>query len=60
MLKYKVMELSTVTDETIEAALNTAVAAGWSFEGINFVVKDSSKRPAMAFLFFTRKIEQED
>lgn len=60
MLKYKVVELSTVTDETIEAALNSVVSAGWSFEGINFVVKDSSKRPQMAFLFFTRNSQQED
>lgn len=60
MVKYKVVELSTVTDETIEAALNSAVASGWSFDGINFVVKDSSKRPQMAFLFFTRNTPKED
>lgn len=33
MLKYKVVELSTVTDDTMEAAINSIVAEGWSFDG---------------------------
>lgn len=54
MLAYKVVELSTVTDEEIEKALNEYVADGWRFESIQFAMRDSSKRPSMAFLFFTR------
>lgn len=54
MLKYKVVEISTVTDEEIEGALNSRVKEGWEFDGINFVVRESSKRPAMAFIFFTK------
>lgn len=50
---YKVVELSLVTDEEIEKVLNTWVSGGWVFDGIHFVVKDSSKRPTMAFIFFT-------
>ena len=50
---YKVVELSLVTDEEIEKALNTWVSRGWIFDGIHFVVRDSSKRPTMAFIFFT-------
>ncbi|MCC6712244.1 MAG: DUF4177 domain-containing protein [Candidatus Dadabacteria bacterium] len=50
---YKVVELSLVTDEEIEKALNTWTGEGWTFDGIHFVVKDSSKRPTMAFIFFT-------
>ncbi len=54
MLKYKVVELSTVTDEEIEGAVNSRVKEGWEFDGINFVVREASKRPAMAFIFFTK------
>jgi hypothetical protein len=28
--------------------------AGWSFDGMQFAMRDSSKRPSMAFLIFTR------
>lgn len=51
---YKVVETSTVTEDVLERILNEWVGKGWSFDGIHFVVKDSSKRPAMAFLFFVR------
>ncbi|MEK7773138.1 MAG: DUF4177 domain-containing protein [Deltaproteobacteria bacterium] len=54
MLKYKVVELSTVTDEAVEAAINAAVKEGWNFDGVNFAMRDSSKRPSMAFIIFTR------
>lgn len=54
MTLYKVVELSTVTDEEIEKAVNTWVQEGWNFDGVNFAMRDSSKRPAMAFLFFTK------
>ncbi|MBN1355326.1 DUF4177 domain-containing protein [bacterium] len=52
--KYKVVELSTVTDETIEEVLNHWTAGGWLFDQIQFVVRDASRRPCMAFVFFTR------
>jgi hypothetical protein len=55
MTKYKVVEISTVTDEEIEKAVNSWVEQGWSFDGINFAMRDSSKRPAMAFIFFTKE-----
>lgn len=54
MLHYKVVEVPVVTDEAIEAALNTWVAEGWQFDRVQFVVRDASKRPSLAFLFFTR------
>lgn len=54
MLQYKVVELSNVTEETIEAALNETIREGWRFDGMQFAMRDSSKRPAMAFLLFTR------
>ena len=56
-LRYKVIELSTVTDEKIESYINQTVTGGWHFDGIQFAMRDSSKRPAMAFLLFTREDE---
>lgn len=50
---YKVVEISLVTDEEIEKVLNTWVRQGWVLDGIHFVVRDSSKRPTMAFILFT-------
>ncbi len=61
MVEYKVVELSVVTDESIEGALNRHTAEGWHFDRIQFVVRDASKRPSMAFVFFTReKVSSQD
>jgi hypothetical protein len=54
MLNYKVVEIAVVTDEALEAALNEWTAQGWQFDSLQFVVREASKRPAMAFLIFTR------
>ena len=54
-MTYKVVETSTVTDGELENILNHWVAEGYVFESIHFVATDSSRRPKMAFLFFTRK-----
>jgi hypothetical protein len=55
-LEYKFVELSIVTDETIEEAVNAWVARGWSLDGIRFVTTEASRRPQMAFISFTREI----
>jgi hypothetical protein len=52
---YKVVELATVTDETIEEALNEWTAKGWRFDGMQFAMRESSRRPSMAFVLFTRE-----
>lgn len=57
-LTYKFVELSIVTDETIEEAVNAWVSRGWQFDGIRFVTTDASRRPQMAFLSFTRDGEE--
>ena len=57
MLRYSVIELSNVSEETIEAALNEKAAQGWQFDGMQFAMRESSKRPAMAFLMFTQEEE---
>ena len=56
-LKYKVVEISTVTDEAIEAILNEWTAQGWRFENIQFAMREASKRPSMAFVTFTREFD---
>lgn len=54
MMKYKVVETSLVTDDALEAILNEWTAKGWHYDGMQFAMREASKRPAMAFVFFTR------
>lgn len=56
MIQYKVVEISVVTDEEIERVVNEWTSMGWIFESLQFAMRDASKRPAMAFAFFTRKM----
>ncbi len=53
-LEYKVVESTVVTDENIEHILNEWVLQGWEFDRVQFAMGEGSKRPAMAFVFFTR------
>jgi len=53
-IRYKVVELGSVTDEEIEAALNQWTAEGWTFDTMKFAMRESSKRPCMAFITFTQ------
>lgn len=53
-LIYKVAEISVVTDEEIENTINEWVGKGWKFESIQFAIRESSKRPSMAFILFTK------
>jgi len=55
-VEYKVVESSEVTDEAIERILNEWTAQGWTFDGMQFAMRESSKRPAMVFVLFTRKV----
>jgi len=59
MLQYKVVELSNVTEDALEEALNEWIAREWRFDGMQFAMRESSKRPAMAFLLFTREERQD-
>jgi hypothetical protein len=54
-MAYKVIETSTVTDEEIETILNYWIGQGYVFESVHFVTAESSRRPKMAFIFFTKK-----
>lgn len=53
-VEYKYVETSIVTDEEMTRLVNAQVAAGWHYEGVQFAMREASKRPAMAFLLFTR------
>ena len=57
MLIYKVVEINTVTDEELESAINEWVKQGWVLDGIHFAMREASKRPAMAFILFTKEDE---
>lgn len=59
-LRYKVVETSSVTDEELERIINEWSARGWSLDGIRFAMSDASRRPAMAFVTFTRESEEPD
>jgi hypothetical protein len=55
--RWKIVETSSVTDESLESIVNDWTAQGWTFEGMQFAMRESSKRPAMAFVLFTRSEE---
>ena len=56
---YKVVETSDVTEDALERILNAWTAQGWRFEMMQFAMRDSSKRPAMAFVTFVREETKE-
>jgi hypothetical protein len=57
--EYKVVETSVVTDEALERIINETIAQGWSLDGIQFAMRESSRRPSMAFVLFVRSPEDE-
>jgi len=46
-----------VTDEEIERLVNDWTSKGFTFASIHFVTTQASRRPVMAFLFFTEQGE---
>ncbi len=55
VLQYKVVEISNVDEGALERTVNDWVRQGWTFDGVQFAMRESSKRPSMAFVFFTRE-----
>lgn len=51
---YKVVETSVVTEEELERIINRWVRDGWQLDGIQFAMREASRRPAMAFIIFVR------
>ncbi|GAM09819.1 hypothetical protein OR1_02101 [Geobacter sp. OR-1] len=58
MIKYKVVEITTVSEDMIEETLNELTAKGWRFDGLHFAMRESQKRPSMAFVLFTREVTE--
>ncbi len=58
MLVYKVVEVNTVSEEYLEKTLNEWTRVGWRLDGIQFAMRESSKRPSMAFVIFTREEDE--
>ena len=57
-LRYKVVETSDVTDVELEKILNEWTEQGWTLDTMQFAMRDASKRPAMAFITFTRAVQE--
>jgi hypothetical protein len=58
VLTYKVVEVNTVSEDMLEEVLNDWTAKGWHFDTIQFAMRESQKRPSMAFVIFTREEEK--
>jgi hypothetical protein len=59
-VEYRVVETSTVTDDTLSDILNQESQAGFRLDGIHFVPNEASRRPKMAFLVFSRDVAPEN
>ena len=57
--RYKVVETSDVSDSELERILNEWTAQGWTLDTVQFAMRESSKRPAMAFVTFVRTDSEE-
>lgn len=55
ILRYKVVETSTVHDISLEEIINQWVQEGWRLESIQFAMNPTARRPSMAFVLFTRE-----
>ena len=58
MLRYKVVETSDVSDTELEEILNEWTGRGWTLDTMQFAMRESSKRPSMAFVTFTREVDE--
>ncbi|MCM0080356.1 DUF4177 domain-containing protein [Geomonas sp. Red32] len=58
MLQYKVVELGSVTEDMIEETLNECTREGWRFDSMQFAMRESQRRPSMAFVLFTREVAE--
>ncbi len=52
--EYKIVEVGTVTDEELERVVNEWSRLGWALDRFQFAMRESSRRPSMAFVVFVR------
>ena len=55
MLIYKVVEVNMVSEDSLEVVLNEWTTQGWHLDGMHFAMRESQKRPSMAFVIFTKE-----
>lgn len=53
-VEFRVVETSTVTEDELTRILNRWTGDGWTFDRFQFVVREASHRPSMAFAIFLR------
>ncbi|MCB9575178.1 MAG: hypothetical protein H6709_24135, partial [Kofleriaceae bacterium] len=56
-VRYRFVEVATVTAAALERAVNHGVGDGWRLDDIRFVVAGGARRPTMAFVSFVRDDE---
>lgn len=59
-VEYRVVETSTVTEDSLGRVLNENASEGWIFDGFHFAMREASHRPSMAFAIFHRTIDTGD
>jgi hypothetical protein len=57
--RWKVSEVQRVDEATLERTLNAAAEDGWELERIDYIKEFGVRRPAMAYLYFTRPVSAE-
>lgn len=56
---YRVVETSSVTDDSLTRMLNAEASEGWIFDGFHFAMREGSHRPAMAFALFHKEVRED-
>jgi hypothetical protein len=51
---WKVREVHQVTDDAIEALMNTEAHDGWALERVDYIKEVGVRRPQMAYFYFRR------
>ena len=56
-VRYMVVEVSPVDEQTLEEGVNAWTREGWMFERVEFVQQPAVRRPVLAYLFFFKGVE---
>jgi hypothetical protein len=59
ILHCRVRETMDVDEESLTNIINSMHKEGYALDGLHFAMRESSKRPAMAFLIFYKYEEGE-
>ena len=57
-IRYKVVEVSPVAEETLEKTLNERVAEGWGVESVHFVMREGPCSGGLSGVRFQSGIEE--